>query len=349
MINLDDRALIEWDESEMFFMLHLTRRLNTDDTCFPAIQTIANDTKWSKRKVLQVKSRCIEKGILSSTARFDEKGSQRSNLYTVKTNMLAVYVNMQGKGGEEGVQKTIPPPCKKRTPPSAKNIPPTHAKNDTLSINQLEVLKSEVLVNTPAPEKSFELQSEKEETPPTPAPPPSFNPRGKKVYESHLQIYDDLMTLWKTDELRLGTLKAIIDPLGINDNTPDKKIAFAEYIKDIYCASIKLNTPFAISPVDVHDKVIQKIGYSKDEIKALKPIKAQVATEQKNIAQKENKVVDEKVVLAYCSHLVKETFKTIAECMSHSPTAKRLAMKAMDDIEGTRIYLSEKNIAYECV
>lgn len=174
---------------------------------------------------------------------------------------------------------------------------------------------------------------------------PAFNPKAKKVYESHLEIYNDLLMLWKTDEFKKGTLKATLDPLGINDNTPEKKEAFAEMVKDIYCPSIKLAFTFAISPTDIHDKVIQKIGFDKDKIKALIAKPKQVTTEHKKVATIENNEENERIIIAYCKHITGYDFKTAKEYFMYDQKSKRMFMKAKEDIAGVKNYLKEKSIA----
>lgn len=130
---------------------------------------------------------------------------------------------------------------------------------------------------TPAPENFETVQGEgkegkekscaKKEKEEASAP---INPKARKIYDvSHLDIYDDIVAFWQSSEGHRNAIKATIDTLGINDNTPQLKTAFFDYVKNIFCASIFKNTETAISVIDIHKSIIQKIGYSHSELKGL--------------------------------------------------------------------------------
>lgn len=71
-------------------------------TCFPSNATLCLSTAWGLSKLKEVKRSLVVDGYLSSVER--KNGDfQLTNLYTIETEHLSVYVNLKGKGGlEEG-------------------------------------------------------------------------------------------------------------------------------------------------------------------------------------------------------------------------------------------------------
>ena len=92
MINIDSRALEALNPNEMWLMLHIVKRINTDRTAFPSKKTLLKDTGWKSEKTINAAmAGLIEKGMLQSIPRQREDGSQTSNLYRITTNLFGVY------------------------------------------------------------------------------------------------------------------------------------------------------------------------------------------------------------------------------------------------------------------
>jgi len=178
MINIDDRLLEQCDESEFKLLCHIAKRVGEDKTAFPSNATLCADTGWHIDKMRLVKKRLVKKGFLKEEPRLDEHGRQTSNLITIVTPFLSVYVNLSGAGGVEAAENQVPNTSEiptenpdtlrifhtgggagKSTPtPYVKSTPTPLRKIHTLSIKQKEVLTSEVL--TPSPPASEAAEPE---------------------------------------------------------------------------------------------------------------------------------------------------------------------------------------------
>lgn len=84
---------------------------NNSRECFPGMQKIADDIGISKRRVITAIERLSEKSLIEKTTRYDNKGSQKSNLYIVfdanevihnLSNKQPEGVNVVHGGGERG-------------------------------------------------------------------------------------------------------------------------------------------------------------------------------------------------------------------------------------------------------
>lgn len=140
MINIDDRLLPKVNESEMWLILNLAKRFGESFTAFPSNKTLLEDTGWHIEKLQRVKKSLAEKRILKIKVR-----KNASNLYTINTEYLGVYINGKGKIIEafEGSGKTDIPPGKTDIPYIGKTDRATPGKTDN------EVLTNEVLTNEP--------------------------------------------------------------------------------------------------------------------------------------------------------------------------------------------------------
>lgn len=106
MINIDTRILeAGMTEPELWLMVHITKRLNKHMFCFPSNRTLLKDTGWGIDKLRLVKGSLVQKGFLTIDARFRED-RRTSNVYTVKTDLIGVYVGadrMSKARGEEPI------------------------------------------------------------------------------------------------------------------------------------------------------------------------------------------------------------------------------------------------------
>jgi len=97
MLNIDTRLLSRVDSNEMWFLLHLSKRINTAQrVCWPSNKTLCKDTGWHIEKVQKVKKSLVDKGLIAVELRPD-----RSNLYRIRTSCLGVYLNMDSFEFEE--------------------------------------------------------------------------------------------------------------------------------------------------------------------------------------------------------------------------------------------------------
>lgn len=197
-------------------------------------------------------------------------------------------------------------------------------------------------------------KNEEEKAPPScaAAPPAIINPKAMKTYDvSNLEVYEDVCRFWRGSEPHRNAINLILEPLGFNKQTENKKIRFFLWVKDIVCASIHKNEP-NISVLGIHKFVVQRIGFNKELLKALSNAPIEELTTANKVAQNQEKAAltkeDELIALTYSNHLTGLSFSTVLECMkSGNMQAKRLTAKALDDIKGTIIYLQENNISYE--
>lgn len=127
MINIDTRIFNSkygLNESDMWLLLHIVKRLDIDDSCFPSNERLQNETGWASQKLKTVKQSLIKRGIIEVTARFND-GRQTSNIYRIKTSFLSVFVTVDkltkdgiGEGGENHL-----PRWKSPSPEGGENHP----------------------------------------------------------------------------------------------------------------------------------------------------------------------------------------------------------------------------------
>jgi hypothetical protein len=145
MINIDDRLLPGIDESELFLLCHITKRLNKEMFCFPSNRTLMEETNWGKEKLQKVKKSLIDKGYLAIENRFIDN-VQTSNICTVTTDLIGCYVGADKLSNR----------AEKPTPPREKHTPPPGAANTTT----MEVLTRDEVLNTDSNESVFIKTSE---------------------------------------------------------------------------------------------------------------------------------------------------------------------------------------------
>lgn len=138
----------------MWLLLHITRFLGKNMTCWPSNKTLLERTGWSMGKLQAVKKSLQDKKLLEVSLRSNGT-AQATNLYKVKTKYLSVFVNI---GDKEFVEE-ITTPAKNRV---GVNLPNPMLKKEQLNMlnsegegcqktnNEVlinEVLKDEVLIN----------------------------------------------------------------------------------------------------------------------------------------------------------------------------------------------------------
>jgi hypothetical protein len=190
MINLDDRILDgSVSESEMWLLLHITRFLGKNMTCWPSNKTLLEKTGWSMGKLQAVKKSLQDKSILEISTRNDGKG-QTSNIYKLKTNYLSVFVSVGDKDFTEenytpaknrvgGAEMPIPLPKNEYAPLSKIEYGPYQKSSN-------EVLINEVLINNNSANALFSsFQNEVQENSATQKAEPTTTKGRKKNEDVH--------------------------------------------------------------------------------------------------------------------------------------------------------------------
>lgn len=128
-MDLVQKQIINSDE--FFIMLCIAKRIGKRRQSFPSRTTLMKETNFSKDKVSRSITNLCKAGILEKEQRNNGKFS--SNLYTIKTNLIGVYIGAEDEELiEEETKITV-------TQNTDTQIPCT--ENKPLSINQdLEVL-----------------------------------------------------------------------------------------------------------------------------------------------------------------------------------------------------------------
>lgn len=133
MINIHSKLLSKVDDSEMWLLIHIANRIGMEMKCFPSNKTLMRDTGWKIDKLQRVKKSLAEKGLIEITERVNS-----SNLYTINTDLISLFVPAKGRSTEEGkytVKTSIP-----------KKEPTVFFQGEDTGKTNNEVLPSEVLV-----------------------------------------------------------------------------------------------------------------------------------------------------------------------------------------------------------
>jgi len=103
MINIDDRLIEQFDEQELFLMLHISKFVNsTSGLAWPSIKTLSFRTRWSKNTLLAVRNRLEAKGAITVEHRVGANGSQTSNAVKICIKGLSTFVDFaSSKAGFE--------------------------------------------------------------------------------------------------------------------------------------------------------------------------------------------------------------------------------------------------------
>lgn len=123
MINLNDKILSETTPDQLWLLCHLAKYMGKDMTCFPSNRALCETTGWKKTKVKDVKQQCVNAGLISVEERHNDIG-QQSSLYFFKTDLISIFVNLKGKGGEVTPVATTTPPGRHDDPPPVADATP---------------------------------------------------------------------------------------------------------------------------------------------------------------------------------------------------------------------------------
>jgi len=105
MLNIDDRLLsCGISADQLFLLLHISKYVSEDLTCFPGNAALCSSTGWSLSKMNEIKKSLIVDGYLKREERYIND-RQTSNTYTIQTSFIASWkppTNLKDKGGIEG-------------------------------------------------------------------------------------------------------------------------------------------------------------------------------------------------------------------------------------------------------
>lgn len=194
MINIDDRILSKLDDSELWLIVHLAKRMGKEGHCWPSNKALLRETRWHIEKLQRVKKSLSDKRFLETTFRKNEAG-QTSNFYRLTTRMIGVFV---GVDQFEMFESDVSTPIGKtdKGTPIGKTTPTPPGKTDN------EVLTNEVLINyTDSKESAFEkaIRETAEQSQKVPLTEEEGHPvkkkkeRKKKYADPH---YEPFVALW---------------------------------------------------------------------------------------------------------------------------------------------------------
>lgn len=94
MINIDDRQLGLFTESELWLMIHIAKHMGADRNAFPSNETLLKSTGWGKDKLRKNKLSLERKKLMNKKPRYTGEGKQTSNNYNITTNAIGVFVSL---------------------------------------------------------------------------------------------------------------------------------------------------------------------------------------------------------------------------------------------------------------
>jgi hypothetical protein len=256
MINVHCKLLSKVDESEMWLLLHLVKRVNVDQSSFPSNKTLLKDTGWKIDKLQKVKKNLIDRELLIIQER-----PNTSNLYVLNTDLLGIYVNGKGQKFD------IDPPLGKigipiDSPEKTEVVDVGKTNNEVLS-NEVLILSTTVDNNIYASSVNFEEIKKPENT---------VNLGGMPL-EARLAIFQE--DVYKSGKL-IYTKQMLDDFIATwsqHDNAKKPKMRWEkERTKKGWVLKLRLNTWATnnFNKIECYLTESQKtISQKKDEFKAL--------------------------------------------------------------------------------
>lgn len=133
MINVHDELLNQVDHSEFWLLVHIVKRLNKDQFCFPSNKLLLQDTGWSIDKLQKIKRSLQDKGIIRVEARYNSE-RQTSNVYYLTSPYIGAYMD---SAALSGWKKIYPPEISTPTPEkNGTDSPPANPTTEVLTINE---------------------------------------------------------------------------------------------------------------------------------------------------------------------------------------------------------------------
>lgn len=98
MINVDDRLLDQINEKELYLLMRIAQHILKNPEkkqCFPGKNRLRKLTGYGRDKLNQTIKSLNDKGIIDKEQRKSKKGEFLTNLYTVKTQYIQIYVTQK--------------------------------------------------------------------------------------------------------------------------------------------------------------------------------------------------------------------------------------------------------------
>lgn len=136
MLYLDSYALSQMEgmtQDLLWLLVKLAGRMsNSNNTCFPSLQTLCEDTGWSKPTVIKYLDQLVVLGLSKKIKRKKENGADTSNLYEVTTTLIGFF-QFKPLKAEIMDEETEETPVKSFDTPSKNSLPPRVKSFDTNS------------------------------------------------------------------------------------------------------------------------------------------------------------------------------------------------------------------------
>ena len=141
MIILTQEILQKVTDNHAFIVLvrSIAMRANNNQTCFPSINKICEDTSLSKPTVIKALSYLVEKKIISKKSIVRHDGGFSSNFYTICTEDIKVAKAVKLEKQDEEVVKEIYPLVNEVDKGSQGDLPPLVNEVDSNSQVQIEL------------------------------------------------------------------------------------------------------------------------------------------------------------------------------------------------------------------
>lgn len=95
MINVDDRLLDTLNESEMYLIMHIAKRMQQNRmTAWPSIETLCKDCKWDDRTVKKWRQSLIDRGFLAM-----QLNPGRPTIYRFLKDGIGVFAGLKNDEG----------------------------------------------------------------------------------------------------------------------------------------------------------------------------------------------------------------------------------------------------------
>lgn len=159
MLNIDTRLLAQVDESELWLLMQLAKRINKENLCWPSNRTLCSETGWHIEKLQRIKKQLMEKNLLSVLIRKHPEGGQGANAYQVNSAYIGVFVSAD-KFEFACTENGEAPSGKSEGGAPANTDRPSSRKNRQRSINQSEVLTNELIKVESIPERILKFFNE---------------------------------------------------------------------------------------------------------------------------------------------------------------------------------------------
>jgi len=141
MINLDTRILEKMNESELFLILQIVKRMQQNRmTAWPSVETLCKDCNWDERTVKKWRKSLIDRGFLEMNLK-----SGKPTVYRLKKTGISVWQPVENEDGYPEKEGTVLG--------GTKNDPPQEMQGQKMFLGgvqkmtpELKVINSELII-----------------------------------------------------------------------------------------------------------------------------------------------------------------------------------------------------------